>query len=74
MLFRHGKDFAVSVIESYCDVTGNLDVLFLVGAHGDKVAVVNEDVSGLEDRVCEQAVIRGQTLSDFVLVACASLQ
>ena len=48
MFGRHGEDFAISAIEPDGDVASNLDVLFLVGTDGDKVAMVNQDIRGLQ--------------------------
>jgi len=74
VFFWQGEDFAEIVVEADGDVASDLDVLFLVCADGDKVTVVNEDVGRLEDGVCEQAMIRAESLGDFVFVACAPLQ
>ena len=56
---RHHEDRllggAVSVIEAFGGVAAQLDVLLLVGADGDLLGVVEEDVGRLQRRVGEQA-------------------
>jgi hypothetical protein len=74
MFLRYGEDFAIGVVKSDGYIASDLNVLFLVGADGDEVAVEDEDVGCLQDRICEQPVIWTHTLGDFVFEACASLQ
>src|SRR5690606_35471725 len=50
-----GEGVAEAVVEPLPEVAGELQVLLLVGADGDAVGLVEQDVGGLEDRVGEQA-------------------
>ena len=46
----------VEAVEAAGDLTGELDVRDLVGADGDEVGLVEQDVGGLKERVAEEAV------------------
>ena len=55
--FGRGVEVAgVEGVEAAGDLAGELDVGDLVGADGDEVGLVEEDVGGLEERVAEEAV------------------
>lgn len=61
--------FAVGEVDFAGDVAGDFEVLFLVFADGDDVAVVDEDVCGHEDWVGEEACAGGEAACGFVFVA-----
>ena len=62
-----GEDLAIAVVELACDETRELDVGQLIAAHGDHVALAEEDVAGLVHGIGEQKagelVARGLHLS-----------
>ncbi len=72
--FGHDEGLAVSFVEFDGDVAGDFDVLFLVAAHGDEVGIVNQNVGGHKDRIGEDAMVGGNAVGDFILVAVASFE
>ena len=55
--FGRGEELAgVEGVEAAGDFAGELDVGDLVGADGDEVGLVEQDVGGLQQRVAEEAV------------------
>ncbi len=64
-----GEEVAgVEGIEAASDLAGELDVSDLVGADGDKVGLVEEDVGGLEEWVAEEAVGGEILLAELLLL------
>ena len=71
--FRHDKRLAVEVVEFLGEITGNLEVLFLILPHRHTLRVVKQDVGSHEHGIRKEAVGRLDTFGKLVLVAVASL-
>ena len=72
--FRELENIAVGLVHFHRDVAGHLEVLFLVLADRDNVAVVDEDVRRHEHRVGEERVRRRDSARDFVFVGVTTLE
>ena len=51
------EDGAETIIEFLRNVAGDFEMLLLVLAHGNEVRIVEQDISGHEDRISEKAVV-----------------
>ena len=66
--------FAKGLVHFDGDVAGDLDVLLLILAHRDDIAVVHQNIRRHEHGIGEEAVRGMKAAGDLVLVAVAALQ
>ena len=69
---RFGKDLTVEVVEPPCDFPGYLEVRHLVDTDRDVFSPVDDDVSGLKQRVSEEALGRQVSVLQLLLLFLVS--
>jgi hypothetical protein len=56
---RGGGFRRIEMIETYCQITRELEMLCLVFANGNMRSVIKENVGGLENRIGKESELQG---------------